>query len=99
MTEPSRNSLCTCGSGIKYKHCCMGKPQQSTDKKKIRLVSAGIALVSIIVGLSGGYYWGWETAAQISVVGCLAGLGYLVLVKPPAADRTRSSGANIDFGK
>ena len=77
----------------------MGKPEQSTGKKKIKLISLGVAAVPTIVGLSGGYYWGWETAAQISVAGIMAGLLYLVLAKPPSADRSRSSGGNIDFGK
>tara|TARA_Y100001934_G_scaffold267715_1_gene348766 strand:- start:762 stop:995 length:234 start_codon:yes stop_codon:yes gene_type:complete len=77
----------------------MGKSLKNEGNKKIRLVSLGIALVSSIVGISGGYYWGWETAAQISVCGILAGLGYLVLAKPPKADRSRSSGSNIDFGR
>ena len=97
--EPTRNSPCPCGSGIKYKHCCLGKPAQSSGKKKIKIISLGLALVPIIVGVAGSYYWGWETAAQISVGGIMAGLGYLILAKPPSADRNRSSGGNIDFGK
>jgi hypothetical protein len=24
--EPGRNDMCPCGSGKKYKHCCLGKP-------------------------------------------------------------------------
>ena len=24
-TQPGRNDPCPCGSGLKFKHCCMGK--------------------------------------------------------------------------
>ena len=102
MTDPSRNSLCPCGSGAKYKHCCLKKPGSDGTRKetnKIRRKALGITLVASVVGVSGGYYWGWETAAQISVCGVLLGLSYLIFAKPPKADRSRSSGGNIDFGR
>lgn len=77
----------------------MGKPATTGGNKKTKLISLSIALISTIAGVGGGYYWGWETAAQISVTGILVALGYLVLAKPPKADRSRSSGGNIDFGR
>ena len=27
MTKIGRNSLCHCGSGLKYKHCCLSKDE------------------------------------------------------------------------
>ena len=97
--EPSRNSPCGCGSGIKFKHCCMGKPAPSAKARKLNIIAGVLGLSSIIVGLSGGYYWGWETAAQISIVGVLVAAALRIFFNPPAASGDRSSSGNINFGK
>ena len=99
MTEPSRNSPCPCGSGNKFKHCCMGKPAPSVERKKIRRISGGICLVSVIFALSTGYYWGWETSAVIAVLGLMLGGGIALFVKPPPSTKDRSSSGSIDFGR
>ncbi|MCH1430578.1 MAG: hypothetical protein GWP59_06510 [Chlamydiales bacterium] len=36
MSEPKRNDPCSCGSGKKYKKCCMGK----TFKRKVSVLSS-----------------------------------------------------------
>jgi len=29
MPKIGRNSMCPCGSGLKYKHCCLSKDEES----------------------------------------------------------------------
>ena len=49
--KTSRNSLCTCGSGMKYKHCC-GAEEGKTSRMLIIVVVliAGIILAGVIIG-------------------------------------------------
>lgn len=55
--KPNRNDPCSCGSGKKYKNCCLGKEQSGRNSKlgMIGLVAAIIlGLVIIGIALSGG---------------------------------------------
>jgi hypothetical protein len=36
MPKVGRNSLCHCGSGLKYKHCCLSKDETIAREKKER---------------------------------------------------------------
>jgi protein O-GlcNAc transferase len=40
MSRPGRNDPCPCGSGRKYKHCCLGKVRGQTPKDPQRLQEA-----------------------------------------------------------
>ena len=35
VKKASRNSLCSCGSGKKYKKCCLPKEQKSIEAEKL----------------------------------------------------------------
>ena len=52
----SRNAPCPCGSGKKYKHCCLGKPI-ATSKTRIRLIVAVAAMVIIGGALTVSWYF------------------------------------------
>lgn len=39
-TKTGRNDPCPCGSGKKYKHCCLGKDQEAEHEKFARAASA-----------------------------------------------------------
>lgn len=48
----SRNAPCPCGSGRKYKNCCLEKDAQvqgARKKKKMLLIMGGVALALVIV--------------------------------------------------
>jgi hypothetical protein len=36
MPKISRNSLCPCGSGLKYKHCCLSKDEERACEENER---------------------------------------------------------------
>ena len=46
--KTGRNSLCTCGSGIKYKLCCGPKADRSGSKTQLLLI-AGVVLVGAFI--------------------------------------------------
>jgi hypothetical protein len=52
----SRNDLCPCGSGKKYKKCCLGAPDPKAVKKKNILLygTLGLILVTAAVFLLAG---------------------------------------------
>lgn len=44
-----RNNPCPCGSGRKYKHCCLGKDEKLSVKTKVLLALAGLFIVSAVI--------------------------------------------------
>lgn len=55
--ELDRNDPCHCGSGRKYKNCCIGKSKSQT-MSKMAMIAVGVAVVLGIIivalALSGG---------------------------------------------
>jgi len=94
----SRNAPCPCGSGIKYKHCCLGKAPEEQRSPMQKMFLWGILLAILVVAAGSGWYWGWAVGARVGVMGVVIVGGYFVFRKPPASTG-RSGGANIDFGK
>ena len=45
----TRNQPCPCGSGRKYKHCCLKKSQTLSLKTKLVTALAGIAFTGIVI--------------------------------------------------
>ena len=89
----ARNSLCPCGSGKKYKHCCLNK--QETAKPSKALIASALGIVA---GVVCGFIFDFGAGARVGVtVALIAGLA-TILIKPPAKSRDRTSGSNIDFG-
>ncbi len=53
MAAVGRNQPCPCGSGLKYKRCCLLKSQQISWKSRIAIaVISVILLIGAIVALS-----------------------------------------------
>ncbi|MBT3200024.1 MAG: hypothetical protein HN350_08905 [Phycisphaerales bacterium] len=48
-----RNDPCPCGSGKKYKHCCITKNRLSRGGKKVLLLLAILAIGFIILAIVG----------------------------------------------
>ena len=90
----SRNSPCECGSGKKYKHCCLGKAESRKPSKKVMAALAA----TIPLGVICGYLFGWEVGGRVGVLTFIAVGIAAILMKPPEKNRDRGSGSNIDFG-
>ncbi|MFZ5774509.1 MAG: YecA family protein [Thermodesulfobacteriota bacterium] len=71
MPKPGRNDLCPCGSGQKYKKCCLGKRAAVPARPAIPSVTAAVVRLQ-------------ETAAAKKAV--LRAMGVFILFATPAGD-------------
>ena len=49
MMKTGRNNPCPCGSGLKYKHCCLGK-QSSLPFSQKALIA--VLVTAVLIGIS-----------------------------------------------
>ena len=92
----ARNEPCPCGSGKKFKKCCLGDDQgQNLVRNQRAMILGGIllaiaAVLYFFVGPDAG-----KLAAGFAVVAVAA---YLILADPPASKGGGSPGA-INYGR
>jgi hypothetical protein len=92
----ARNDPCPCGSGLKYKKCCL---KSGGLEKQRRLRRAQIlAAVVVVAALAAG--WQWGTGAFLGVAG-LGGLavGFLFFFSDPPNPRSGGNPGAINFGR
>jgi len=92
----SRNDPCPCGSGLKYKKCCLesGGVDKQRRARRAQLLAVAVVLVAIVAG----FLWGTGAFFAAAFVGGLAVGAYLFFVDPPASRGGGSPGA-INFGR
>lgn len=94
-SAPHRNDPCPCGSGKKYKRCCLLKGGVETSRRpKIAAILFAVAVVIVIVlGLAVG-----KVAAVIAgALGVILVGSYMLFSDPPPPTTGGSPGA-INFG-
>ena len=93
-TKPSRNDPCPCGSGKKFKNCCVDNPVVTKKKWLMGLIMLALTVAATIaVGLTAD----WEMAAYVgTAVLIVAGIIYS-FVDPPASHNKGDPGG-INFG-
>jgi len=95
----SRNDPCPCGSGKKYKVCCLGKPPPQARRRRNLFAGlmalAGIA-VGIVSGIAHGPIAGLSAGGAVLVV---AAVIYIIRDPPPPQAGGSSGAASINFGK
>lgn len=92
-----RNEPCPCGSGKKYKRCCLvtGGPDQGKKSKQAAMIGAGIVILALIVGFAVSK----EAGGLVAVVGAAAvGVWMWMSAEPPAAGGGSDPSA-INFGR
>lgn len=95
MSSTPRNAPCPCGSGEKYKRCCLpkGGPKATRSWRTASILAA----VAIVAGLAVAFLFEGRAGALVGVVG-LACVGlYLWLASPPPRGSGGDPGA-IRFG-
>ncbi len=94
-SKVNRNDPCPCGSGKKYKHCCLGTSASGFDRKTgIALAIAGVALViSAILYATVGK----DAAILVAGIGGLAAGAWWLFTDPPSSKGSGDPGA-ISFG-
>jgi hypothetical protein len=95
-----RNAPCPCGSGKKYKHCCIDKGPDPVGRKKqliIRILAiAGAVLIATVL------MWIWQGVTMGLTAGggvALFGIIVAVIINPPPSSPGGGSPDSIDFGR
>jgi len=96
-TQISRNDPCPCGSGLKYKKCCLGKAAPLKGRRLIWTLAPFSA--AIIAAVLLGVFFGFKSGLAAGA-GLLLLAGVLVVVRgAPSSRATRGSPSDINFGK
>lgn len=90
-----RNDPCPCGSGEKYKRCCLSKG--GARKSRRLMVVKILAAVSIVAGIVVAVVFGTESGAIVGFGGLLALGVYMAFSEPPDSTSGGNPGA-INFG-
>jgi len=80
----SRNDLCPCGSGKKYKKCCLGAPDPKTARhsKTLKILFVVLTLVTVAAFFLAGR--GVGSAVGMASFGLV--VGYLLIGPSPSND-------------
>ena len=93
---PSRNDPCPCGSGNKYKRCCIGKAEGSSLNRKSLVI---LLVLGIVAGLAVGFFRG-PVDGVIAFFGVtLVAACFRAISNPPPSKGGRENAAGINFGK
>lgn len=93
----SRNDPCPCGSGIKYKRCCLpkGGPEAEAKARRIQV----LVILGVVASLAAFAVWGRQAALLTAGTAALViGLAVYVFGDPPSAGGGGDPGA-INFGR
>jgi hypothetical protein len=94
-----RNEPCPCGSGKKYKHCCLGKPPPEVRRRRGLLAGvvavAGVGL-GIATGILSGPISGIGAGGAVLVV---AAVIYIIRDPPPPQPGKGRRPAGLNFGR
>ncbi len=95
--EVSRNDPCPCGSGDKYKRCCLGKEEAVVSSRDMKL-PAILAVVAIAVSIGVGVASSPQTGLAIAGALLLAIGAWAILRHPPPPRKGNDHPAAINFG-
>lgn len=90
-----RNDPCPCGSGKKYKNCCMHKPKVDKRSRAIYWGIAGACVVAgVVVGVMTDFRTGFAVGGgSLMLFAIVAGVR-----KPPPPNPNAGNPAGLDFG-
>jgi len=96
METAARNDPCPCGSGLKYKHCCLktGGVHQNRRRQQAQWVAIAAVVVAIVVAI----FYGTGPGVAVGLVGILVA-GALVFFSSPPPPRSGGSPGAINFGR
>lgn len=95
--QAARNEPCPCGSGKKFKHCCIDKPPEPATTRWV-LPVLGL-LVAIAFGLFMGFRYNLLTGFAMGTgVAIIVGIVWAMRSPPPPTGKSGDAAA-INFGK
>ena len=98
-----RNAPCPCGSGKKYKHCCLASDLQKNgatvaeidNSKKIPV----IAVIAVLASVGATYAEDLAMGLTVAAASVIVGWGYLTFSNPPPPKEDAGNPAGLDFGR
>ena len=98
QSPPGRNDPCPCGSGKKFKQCCLGKAASPQAEAKKHVLPIVLAVVAVVVGIGVGVSRDVSSGVVVAVSLLLvAGGAYAFMNVPPPDPKGGNPGA-INFG-
>ncbi|MEM8961781.1 MAG: SEC-C metal-binding domain-containing protein [Acidobacteriota bacterium] len=96
MKVIARNDPCPCGSGIKYKKCCLHTGFDRNKKLRVALIlTAVVAVIAIALAMLVDR----TTAGVVAGIGALGIGAYLVLSNAPPPKAGSGDPGAINFGR
>ena len=94
-----RNDPCHCGSGKKFKQCCLGKKNEVAEKARL-----GLSIVIAILGFAGGGVLWFVKGPSFGLAAAAAGIivaaaAYVFRDPDPPRGSSGSDSSAINFGK
>jgi hypothetical protein len=90
MAAVSRNDLCPCGSGKKYKKCCLNAPDPKVARHS-RNLKVGVVVLTIVTVLT-FFLAGRGIGSAVGMASFGLVIGYMMMGPPPSADGKASGG-------
>jgi hypothetical protein len=98
-----RNAPCPCGSGKKYKHCCLASDLQGQGASHVEVDnSKKIAVIGVITSLAtvgATYVEDLAMGLTVAAASVIIGWGYLTFSNPPPPKDDAGNPAGLDFGR
>jgi hypothetical protein len=91
-----RNEPCPCGSGKKFKQCCLGKAPVKDQRYKRLLILVGFLFV--VAGAVVGYITTPKNGALTGVTGVLL-VAMVGMIRKPPSSSGKGGGDQINFGR
>ena len=104
----SRNALCPCGSGKKYKHCHYGRPlpgEEGSDEEIAAEASENmksallLGAVGLLVAIGVGFWKDAYTGVVVAAAWALGQGAYLSFRNPPPPNENAGDPAALNFGR
>jgi len=96
--EVGRNDLCPCGSGKKYKRCCLGSSADPAATPKVMMPALIAAILGVVA--AGGVAMMGEVSdgVVVGIVALLIAGGVYVFTNMPPPSGNSGSPGGINFG-
>ena len=94
-SDINRNDPCPCGSGKKYKQCCLGTAASGFDRKA--RIASSIAAIALIIAAILYATVGRDAAILVAALGVLGAGAWWLFSDPPSSKGSGDPGA-ISYG-
>ncbi|MEM9558590.1 MAG: SEC-C metal-binding domain-containing protein [Acidobacteriota bacterium] len=92
-----RNDPCPCGSGEKYKKCCLGGADPATKKRQQTILI--LSAIALVAGIAGAIFVSKTVGLGIGLGGLFVIGTWVWLTAPPPKSGSKGDPGAINFGR